>query len=128
MFDGHLWTKRSSVLFIISSIFFIFTDYNIRKRHLFLLDTIGTLDMEDRAYNQALLFCILCPILTITLSILQYFLFNLYNEKYHPFSKILQESKETKNDISQPIGGDINKAFETESDEIPQDDLTRKNQ
>jgi len=89
--------------------------FNIRKRHLFLLSTIGTLDMEDTAYTQALLFCILCPILTISLSILQYVLFDMYNEKYHPFSIILQESKNSKENLSQPEGGNIKEASDDES-------------
>merc|ERR1719273_2181420 len=67
-------------LFLLFPLYILY--FNIRKRHLFLLDTIGTLDMEDTAYTQALIFCILCPLLTITLSTLQYIFFTLYNEKY----------------------------------------------
>ena len=89
-----------------------FSGFNIQNRHSFLLDTIGTLDMEDTASTQALLFCIFCPILTISLSTFQYILFNLYNNRYHPFSMILEESKRAQENSSPEQRGEVNDAFE----------------
>ena len=47
--------------------------------------------MEIDAYNQAWLFSWLFHVVVIIGSILQYVLFHLYNEKYHPMAMILEE-------------------------------------
>ena len=81
--------------------------------------------MEDTASTQALLFCIFCPILTISLSTLQYILFNLYNNRYHPFSMILEESKRAKENLYQEQRGDVNDVDERELEAlIVPDDIT----
>ena len=60
-------------------------------RHNFLGETIGTLPMEDEAYNQAWISTWLFPLLTLVFSALQYLFFHLYNERYHPMARILNE-------------------------------------
>ena len=62
-------------------------------RHNFLGETIGTLPMEDEAYNQAWISTWLFPLLTLVFSALQYLFFYLYNERYHPMARILEEYK-----------------------------------
>jgi len=65
----------------------------ISKRHGVLMESIGTLEMENVAYNQAWLFSLVFPLITIICSFLQYACFHLYNEKCHPMAIILEESK-----------------------------------
>ena len=60
-------------------------------RHNFLVETIGTLPLEDQAYNQAWISTWLFPLLTLVFSALQYLCFHFYNERYHPMARILEE-------------------------------------
>ena len=55
------------------------------------MDSIGTLEMENRAYNKAWIFSWIFHIITIVSSLLQYACFHYYNEKYHPMTMILEE-------------------------------------
>ena len=55
------------------------------------MDSIGTLEMENTAYNKARIFSWIFHIITIVSSVLQYAFFHLYNEKFHPMAMILEE-------------------------------------
>ena len=75
----------------------IFADCFIEERHTILKNSIGTLKMENIAYNQAWIFSWIFHVIVILCSILQYVCFNLYNEKYHPMAMILKETKISQN-------------------------------
>lgn len=66
-------------------------DYFVSERHHFLLDTIGTLDIENAAYDQAWIFSWIFFVIVIVCSVMQYLFFHLYNEKFHPMAPILEE-------------------------------------
>ena len=67
--------------------------YNVHARHMFLFETIGYLEEEHTAYITSLwiLFGSLAYIMVATL--LASICFNLYNNKFHPFSDILKVSE-----------------------------------
>ena len=69
----------------------IIPDHSIAERHEILMDSIGTLDMENEAYTKAWIFSWIFYIVTIMCSILQYVCFYFYNEKYHPMAMILKK-------------------------------------
>ena len=56
-----------------------------------LMDSIGTLEMENVAYIKAWIFSWIFHVFIIVCSILQYVCFHFYNEKYHPMAMILEE-------------------------------------
>ena len=56
-----------------------------------LKDSIGTLEMENIAYNKAWYFSWIFHVISVGCSVLQYVCFHLYNEKYHPMAMILEE-------------------------------------
>ena len=55
------------------------------------MDSIGTLEMENRAYDKAWIFSWIFYTIIIQCSLLQYACFVLYNEKYHPMAMIVEE-------------------------------------
>ena len=55
------------------------------------MDSIGTLEMENRAYDKACIFSWIFYTIIIQCSLLQYACFVLYNEKYHPMAMIVAE-------------------------------------
>ena len=70
-----------------------FSDSKISERHLLLKSTIDTLPEEDEAYNLAkLLSWVFFPIFVV-LALGQILLFNLFNDRFHPFVEILKGAK-----------------------------------
>jgi len=102
--------KINSIINTIFNLIFLFPlpvlYYSISVRHNFLGETIGTLPMENEAYNQAWISTWLFPLLTLVFSALQYLFFYLYNERYHPMARILEEYRteaEGENKENEPI-------------------------
>jgi len=102
--------KINSIINTIFNLIFLFPlpvlYYSISVRHHFLSQTIGTLPLENEAYNQAWISTWLFPLLTLVVSALQYLFFHLYNERYHPMARILNEYKieaEGENKENEPI-------------------------
>ena len=63
---------------------------SITERHDFLKNSIaGVLDMEIESYDRIWLFVYMFPPIFITLAVLQYLFFFLYNGPLHPSAKIL---------------------------------------
>ena len=75
---------------------FTFSVYFISERHHVLKDTIGTLPLEDIAYNQSWLFSWIFFIVVIVCAIFQYIFFYLYNDKFHPMAFILESARRSK--------------------------------
>ena len=84
-----------------------FSDSKISERHLLLKSTIDTLPEEDEAYNLAkLLSWVFFPIFVV-LALGQILLFNLFNDRFHPFVEILKganiQGKYCKNKLNQVL-------------------------
>lgn len=72
---------------LLSPVIYLYT--TISERHLLLKSTIDTLPEEDEAYNLAkLLSWVFFPIFVV-LALGQILLFNLFNDRFHPFVEIL---------------------------------------
>ena len=70
---------------------FIITDQSIKERHELLVATIDPLDMEIESFQLSGYFSwIFCPIFMV-LTFLQVSFFYLYNEYFHPSSKIVSQ-------------------------------------
>ena len=68
-----------------------FLDYGVLARHRQLDDTIGVLDMEMESYEKSKLMAWIFYPTWILLTIIQAICFILYNGRFHPLSKILDE-------------------------------------
>ena len=72
----------------------IFTAYKITERHYFLENTIGYLEKEQESFL-AVRYILFGSLAYIVIgSILEGYCFFLYNEKFHPFNKILLPNDE----------------------------------
>ena len=68
-----------------------FPDNRILERHMKLEETIGVLDMEVESYELSKLMAWVFYPMWILLTIVQSICFILFNGKFHPLSKILDE-------------------------------------
>ena len=72
---------------------YYFSDLKIEERHNLLSTTIGTLNMENEAYEQAFYMAWAFYPCFFVIGLGQILFFYLYNRKYHPFSEILKGVK-----------------------------------
>ena len=70
--------------------FLILSDSKVSERHLHLKSTIGTLEMENEAYDQVYFMAWVFFPSFMLIAIFQAILFILFNNKCHPFSDILE--------------------------------------
>ena len=68
----------------------LFLDSSITERHMLLKSTIGTLTMEEEAFQLSLFMASVFYLIFIAVGIVQISLICLYFEKYHPFNEILK--------------------------------------
>ena len=71
-------------------LYFNISDAQVAERHIHLKDTIGTLVMEDEAYDQSFYMAWIFFPIFILIAVGQGLLIELYNKKYHPFNIILE--------------------------------------
>ena len=79
---------------------FHFTGINVSKRHNILLNSIGVFPEETEAYQKIQLMTGLGYSLLVVLTLVQVWLFYLYNGRFHPFAKIAMKEPKSENDQS----------------------------
>ena len=70
-----------------------FLGYSIQSRHQLLKETIGTFAEEDRAHTLVNILMLCLPIIVTLGSVMEYFLFIIYNKIGHPWKLILETNK-----------------------------------
>ena len=84
-------TKVDVVLNLTFVISFSSSATKIQERHIFLTNTIGFLPDEQVAYLNSWLIFETSILFWFSGTLLQWFFFMLYNQKFHPFKDILNE-------------------------------------